>query len=52
MKLISAIVIMDGSSSRIISILIIGFITMTILWVLLFLKTRKLKARIKELEGK
>ena len=43
-------ILANSSSERIISILGIGFVTMTILWVLLFLKSRKFKAKIKHLE--
>ncbi|REE07837.1 hypothetical protein DFQ09_11031 [Winogradskyella pacifica] len=44
--------ILDGSSQRMISILGIGFVTMTILWALQYLKSRKLKEKIKQLENK
>jgi len=47
-----AAIIIEDSSQKIISILGIGFVTMTILWVLLFLKSRKLKTKIKHLENK
>jgi hypothetical protein len=43
---------MSDSSEKIISILAIGFFTMLILWVLQFLKTRKLETKIKRLERK
>lgn len=55
MKLISfftTTVLIYDASQQIISILSIGFVTMTILWVLSFLKSRKLKAKIKQLEDK
>ena len=55
MELISLLSInasVNDSSQRIISILSIGFVTITILWILMFLKSRKLKAKIKRLENK
>lgn len=45
-------VLANESSERMISILSIGFVTMTILWVLSYFKSRKLKAKIKRLEAK
>ncbi len=42
----------NNTSVKIINILSIGFVTMTILWILSFLKSKKLKAKIKHLENK
>ncbi len=39
-------------SDKMISVLSIGLITILILWLLLYLKSRKLKAKIKRLENK
>lgn len=52
MKLIIINAILDESALRIINILGIGFVTITILWVFLFFKFRKMKTKIKYLENK
>ncbi len=40
-----------SNSDKIISVLLISLITIAILWLFLFLKSRKLKAKIKRLEN-
>lgn len=51
MKFILLFSLDNLNSGKTISILSIGFVTMTILWLLSFLKSRKLQAKIKRLEN-
>jgi hypothetical protein len=42
----------ENTSEKLVSILTIALVTMIILWVLQFIKTKKLKAKISSLENK